>query len=119
MLALFNSLNDSLNRGSNLKEIIDLLVEGTQQLFSCIGATVYLLQNDQTELVMQNIMIPQPVLEQIEQLIGMPLPVIRFSLGSVANFCQVIEENRPRRPGGYGGDPGAYGPDYPGGRFPE
>ncbi len=96
MLALFNSLNDSLNRGSNLKEIIDLLVEGTQQLFSCIGATVYLLQNDQTELVMQNIMIPQPVLEQIEQLIGMPLPVIRFSLGSVANFCQVIEENRPR-----------------------
>ncbi len=95
VLALFNSLNDSLNRGSSLKELVDLLADGTRQFFSCYGATVYLVQNDRSELEMQNITIPQPLLEQLEQLFVMPLPMLRFKMGSVARYDEVIEENRP------------------------
>lgn len=51
-LTLINALNNAVNQGNSVLEILQLLARETKRIFSCHGATAYLLSEDREYLVM-------------------------------------------------------------------
>jgi PAS domain S-box-containing protein len=95
-LALINSLNDAVNMGSSLQKIIQLLSRETGRVFSCNGATVYLLSEDREYLVMQNLSLPPTVVNQIEKLIGMKIPAVRIPLKAESLHLKALQAGKPQ-----------------------
>ena len=95
-LALINALNDSVNRGDNLPEIIQLLARETKRIFSCHGATAYLLSEDREYLIMQNFTRPPAMISRVEKLIGRRIPVISIPLKAGSLYRKALQEGKPQ-----------------------
>lgn len=72
-LKLLNELNDAINRGADLKSILELLSDSTKRLFNSMGATTYLLTEDGRYLDAQNIGFPDELSSELVRVIGKPL----------------------------------------------
>jgi PAS domain S-box-containing protein len=94
-LGLINSLNEALNNGNSLIEILQLLVRETKRIFSGFGATVYLLSEDRKYLVLQISILPPAITSQIESLIGMGMPKISIQLKPGSLFYKALQEDKP------------------------
>ena len=92
---LTNSLNYAVNRGDTLEDVIKLLADNTKKMFSCYGATVYLPCEDGKSLKLQNLTLPTPILNKIENLIGMKIPEMRIPLKEGSIYLEVLQSGRP------------------------
>lgn len=79
-LSLLNCLNDAINRGASVDEIVHLLSAATKRIFSPSGSSAYLLTEDKAALVLHKINIRPRVKAAIEKLIGGPIPQVRIPL---------------------------------------
>jgi PAS domain S-box-containing protein len=95
-LALINALNHAINRGDSLQQIIDLLCRETERIFSSNGATVYLPSEDKQHLVMQNLPLPQAVVNRIERLIGIKIPRVRIPLKAGSWYLNALQADEPQ-----------------------
>ena len=95
-LALINSLNNAVNRGDSLLEILQLLARETSKMFSSHGETVYLLSEDKKYLLMHIFSRPQAMINRIEKLIEMKIPEIRISMKSGSLYRKVLQEGQPQ-----------------------
>ncbi|MBF8296595.1 MAG: sensor protein, partial [Bacteroidetes bacterium] len=94
-LFLLDSLNAAANRGDSIQSIIQLLVKESKSIFSCQGATIYLLSEDKKYLIMQNLPLPPASIEWIEKLIGTKIPPIRIALKEDSLYRRVWLEGKP------------------------
>jgi len=94
-LALINSLNNAVNRGNSILEILRLLARETKKIFSCQGETVYLLSEDKKYLDMQIFTRPPAMINRIEKLIGMKIPAIRISMKPGSLYWEILQKGQP------------------------
>lgn len=95
-LALINILNDAVNRGDSLLEILRLLDRETKRIFSCNGATLYLLSEDREYLVMQTLTLPPAMISRVEKLIRMRIPAISIPLKAGSLYRKTLQEGKPQ-----------------------
>jgi PAS domain S-box-containing protein len=94
-LALINALNEASNRGDSLQEIINLLTQETERIFSGNGATVYLLSEDKKYLVMQNFTLSPAMVKRIEKLMGLSIPSLKISLEASNLYAELLQAGQP------------------------
>jgi len=90
-LTLINTLNEAVNRGESFEVVLDILAKETKRLFSCNGATVYLLSPDERYLIMTSLILHSLLIEKIEQLIGKPIPQVHIPLKGGSHFQKIIK----------------------------
>ncbi|MFQ6079806.1 MAG: MEDS domain-containing protein, partial [Thermodesulfobacteriota bacterium] len=95
-LTLIITLNNAVNRGDSLQEVIQVLARETKRIFSSHGATVYLLSEDRKHLVMQNLTLTPAMVNRIEKLIGMKMPAIRVPLKAGSLYLKALQEGKPQ-----------------------
>lgn len=95
-LVLINILNDAVNQGDSLLEILQLLARETKRVFSCHGVTAYLLSEDREHLVMQTLTLPPAMISRVEKLIGMRIPTISILLKTGSLYRKVLQDGKPQ-----------------------
>ena len=95
-LILINALNDAVNRGDSLLVLFQLLARETKRIFSCHGATAYLLSGDREYLVMQILTLTPAIISRVEKLIEMRIPVISIPLKTGSLYRKALQEGKPQ-----------------------
>lgn len=95
-LTLLNDLNQAVNRGNSMREIIKLFERRTEDFFSCRGAAVYLLHPDKDHLVLQNLNLPPNLARRIEKLIGMDIPKVKIRLSAESVYAKILHVGKPQ-----------------------
>jgi len=75
-LALINTINNAVNQGMDLPEILILLNKEAKRVFSSKSTALYLYNQDDKCLELQNLAIPPEIVKRIENLIGTSIPEI-------------------------------------------
>jgi len=95
-LMLLSTLNESANRGDDLRAIARLVSLGTRGDFSTHGATLYLLDETRTHLTIQGVNLRPGVMKQIEKLLGISLPsTITIRLADCGPHREAVESCSP------------------------
>jgi len=95
-LALINALNDAVNRGGSLPEILQLLAREIRRIFSCYGAAGYFLSEDREYLTMQIFTLPPAMMGRVEKLIGMRIPAINIPVKAGSLYRKALQEGKPQ-----------------------
>lgn len=91
-LELINSVNHAANTGASLSEVIDMLANGTKQIFACNGATVYLVSADGNHLHMQNLRLSAGARRKIEKLLRRKIPAVKIPLGEESVYKELLQK---------------------------
>jgi len=97
-LTLVNEVNSAFLHGGNLEDVIDIVSEKTREMYQSTGisgATVFLLNKDGSQLVMQNNQLTEDVLPKFEKLTGRPVPRLRVPLENGNLHYQVMKSREP------------------------
>lgn len=94
-LALINDLNEALNRGENLDTILNILVRSTETLFESIGAGIYLLSEEQKELVLQINQGAKKTIQRIEKLTGKKIQQITIPSTEKSIYWNTFKTGKP------------------------
>ena len=95
-LSLINSLNNALNRGDSLQEIIRLFTRETKRIFSCHDATVYFPSEDGKYLIAHRPEFPQLLVKEIERLIGRKIQSLKIPLKEGSAYLEILQSRKPR-----------------------
>ena len=95
-LSIVNAINTAANRGESLIKICAILAEQTKQIFYGYSATVYLLSEDQKQLVMLGSFLPPTIEKQIKNLIGTSIPLMKLPMESTSIYQQTLKDGKPR-----------------------
>ena len=89
-LQLIKTLNDAANRGEDIGSISQLFTDETRSMFDCQDINIYLINSETKLLEMQSTTISPKIMEQIERLIGRPIPAVRLPLSDISGFFAEI-----------------------------
>ncbi|NOY38198.1 MAG: PAS domain S-box protein [Chlorobi bacterium] len=90
--SLLNQLNEAANKGEELPVIVEILTKGTQKLFNCFGATMYILNETHDKLVIQNMILPGKMIRKIESLLSFKIPPVIVPVDSMSFYHAVFKE---------------------------
>ena len=93
-LELMQRVYESLTRGDELNQVLQLVAEGTRSLFVGHAATIYFLDDDRRRLLMQKWTVPDWLTRQIEKLTGLNVREIPLPLVEGGHYWRTIEERR-------------------------
>jgi len=93
-LELINMLNDVINRGESLEEVIDTLNNEAKRIYSAIACTVSLLSPDGKIATIQRNTISPIMVKKIEQLIGQPIPKIHVQIREGGYIHKVLQNEK-------------------------
>ncbi len=94
-LALINDLNEAVNRGETQESILNILWNRTEQMFDSIGAGIYLLSEDQNELVLQINRNAKKSIRRIEKLVGHTIPLITIPSSGKSSYWNTLKTCKP------------------------
>ena len=94
-LSLLNTLNEAVNRGDTLSDIIRIIGRETRRIFSSNGVTVYLLDEDKKKLILQNITYHKQIVKNIEKIIGMKIPQVKIPLSENSEYLRILDGKKP------------------------
>jgi len=94
-LTLINKINTATNQGMDLPIILRLLTEESKRVFNIKSATVYIYNQKQNLLEMQNFSYPKGIVKRIEMLIRTSLPEIRIPVKE-GSLTQTLLTDGPR-----------------------
>ncbi|MCK4789630.1 MAG: PAS domain S-box protein, partial [Desulfobacteraceae bacterium] len=95
-LTLINTINNAVNQGKDLPEILMLLNEEAKRVFNSKSTAVYLFTRDQKYLELQNITFPPKLVKRIEKLIGISIPDIRIPVEEGSFTKELLMIDGPR-----------------------
>lgn len=93
-LAFLNALNAAANRGDSLADILALLRERTRDLFSDFEATIHLIDETGTRLLVQNPNISPKLRRAIEKLLGAPIPPLHINLTENSHYLRALRHGK-------------------------
>lgn len=93
---LINELNNALNTGKSLQDIIQLTSVMTKKMFSGLGARVYLIDNSNTYLELQNSSITSVFVKKIEKLINIKIPAVKIPMDSDHIYIDLLQKKEIR-----------------------
>jgi PAS domain S-box-containing protein len=89
-LLLINTLNEAANRGDDLQRIVEVLARETHRIYDCEDIAIYLLSPDARYIEMQGAILNPKLAEQVERVIGRPIPKIQIPLRTDSYFKQIL-----------------------------
>ncbi len=95
-LNIVYSLNNAINQGKSLKEIIKLFSKEIKKLFSSLGATVYLPSENSKYLIMQNSTLPPSIVKKVENIVRIKIPEIKISLKKESAYSRALKQMKPQ-----------------------
>lgn len=95
-LILVNAINAAVNRGDELPDILNILTKESKRVFDTTSATVYLYQEDEKYLEMQDLGLSPTLVKQIEKLVGNNLPDIRIPVNDGSFTQELLFADGPR-----------------------
>ncbi len=97
-LTLLRTLSDAANRGMSTADILDLLSKEVARVLECRGALLYLVSDDRSEMVLQNLGgYPRALRERIEATIGMKIPSrVAVPLREHGAYREILDGGMPR-----------------------
>ncbi len=94
-LYLINTLNEAVNRGDSLADIIDIITRETIKTFSSNGVTIYLVDEERKHLVLQKIPHSFLKIDMIEKLIGIKIPSVKIPLTEESVYNKTLKGGKP------------------------
>ncbi len=85
-LALINSLNEAVNRGESLSQILKLLVTECRRIFHARDTGFYMLSPDRKNLILEQFTMPEALRSKIETLAGLSLSGIRIPISPNSHY---------------------------------
>jgi len=95
-MALINAINNAANQGMDLPEIIILLNKEANKVFDSKSTALYLYNQDDNCLVLQNMGVPPETVRRIENLIGISLPEIRIPVEDGSYTQELLFTKEPK-----------------------
>ena len=95
-LGLINSLNQSINRSGDVKEISRAIFNYAQQEYSGTAAAIYLVTPDRRHIRTTGFTLNEDTEKRLEKMIGRPIPDVKVPLTPGISFKTVLDENRTR-----------------------
>ena len=95
-LAILTKLNDAVNRGDSLKQLVRLLSREVRKFFACQGASILLLNSSTNHLIFQNPTLSPALTKRMEELLGIEIPNVELSLNNSSYYAQVLKSGEPR-----------------------
>lgn len=93
---LISELNNALNSGKSLQDIIQLTSVMTKKMFSGLGAAVYLIDNPNTYLELQNPGITSAFVKKIEKLTNIKIPAVKIPMNSDHIYMDLLQKKEIR-----------------------
>ncbi len=89
-LALVNTLNEAANHGTDIDGLLKILTKGLKDMIpGCLSVSVFLLDSSAKYLELQNLTLSASLKENIENLIGRPIPNIKISIQEDSHFHKI------------------------------
>jgi PAS domain S-box-containing protein len=94
-LQLINALNEHINRGEPLSEIVEFLSKETMRIYNSLGTTMYLLSDSRRFLQSQNLSLPDKVIHLIEANLKLNIRQHRMRVQEDTAIAQVLDTCKP------------------------
>jgi len=94
-LGLLNKLNDAINRGEPIEQIIIILSDEARRIYSVGDANLYLTSPDKQQLVMSMHSLSGGTTRRVEQVLGTQIPTPKVALAKGSLYLQVLETGKP------------------------
>jgi len=94
-LTLINGLNNAINKGKSLLEILDILSKQTSRMFPGYGASIYLVSEDQKYLYPAKASLPIGITTKIEKLLGIGISSLKVKINTESTFTRALMTGEP------------------------
>jgi PAS domain S-box-containing protein len=93
-LDLLQQVNNALNRGTPLNDVLQMVVNGIREIFDYAACEIYLLETEKRDLVYTILSIDSNILKGLEKLTGIKARGLKIPLYEGSCFADVIENRR-------------------------
>lgn len=94
-LQLLNALNEKINQGESISEIVDFLSQQTKKIYNSLGTTMYLLADKGRQLESQNLSLPEKVIDLIESKLKLKIRTHRVHIKEGTIIAEVLDKCNP------------------------
>lgn len=95
-LALLNSINNAVNRGDSLQKVIRFVCREIKKLFSAFEASLFLVDENNEYLEMQDVGLPASIIYLIEKLTGAKIAKKRIPLTGDSIYEETFQTGKPQ-----------------------
>jgi len=95
-IILLNGLNNAVNEGKSLSQLMDILSNHTRKMFEGYGGHVYLLSEDKQYLVPIQLSLTSKIAKSVEKLIGDNYLSLKIKLKKDSIYRHILQSGKPK-----------------------
>lgn len=93
-LHLLQSVNNAINTGASLDEILAIVTEGVRKIFNYSACDVFLLDREKNRLILESVSVNSKIIERVEKLTGLTVEGHEIPLFEGSHFHEFITHKR-------------------------
>jgi PAS domain S-box-containing protein len=93
-LHLLQSINNAINTGASLDEILNIVTEGVRKIFNYSACDVFLLDREKNCLILKSVSVDSKIIERVEKLTGLTVEGHEIPLFEGSHFHEFITNKR-------------------------
>ncbi|TET99104.1 MAG: PAS domain S-box protein [Anaerolineales bacterium] len=94
-LQLLSALNERINLGDTVHDIVEFLSNESIDIFNSLGVTIYLLSEDEKFLEAQNLSLPTSLINRIEEKIKVKITNHRLKIKTDSEIGKILDSQNP------------------------
>ncbi|MCK4740911.1 MAG: PAS domain S-box protein [Anaerolineales bacterium] len=94
-LQLLSALNERINLGDTVHDIVEFLSNESIDIFNSLGVTIYLLSEDEKFLEAQNLSLPTSLINRIEEKIKVKITNHRLKIKPDSEIGKILDSQNP------------------------
>lgn len=93
-LRLLQEINNSINVGMPLNDVLQMATEGIREIFDYTACDIFLLENDKKSLILVALSVGSDIIKKIERLLGLTVIGYRIPLFEGSHFFEVVSSKK-------------------------
>jgi len=94
-LQLLSALNERINRGDSVHDMVEFLSQESKDIFDSLGVTIYLLSEDEKFLEAQNLSLPTSLINRIEEKTKVNITDHRLEIKPDSEIGKMLDSQNP------------------------
>jgi PAS domain S-box-containing protein len=94
-LQLLSALNERINRGDSVHDMVEFLSKESKDIFDSLGVTIYLLSEDEKFLEAQNLSLPTSLITRIEEKTKLKITSHRLGIKPDSEIGKILDSQNP------------------------
>ena len=94
-LQLLSALNEQINRGDTVHDIVEFFSNESIDIFDSLGTTIYLLSEDEKFLEAQNLSLPTSLIDRIEEKVKVKISNHRLKIKHDSEIGKILDSQNP------------------------